>query len=75
MAKAALEMSNPALGEIARLHKNTLNKIDRGEQVKESTLILLRGLLEKRGVIFVEENGGPAGIRFAKPESEHTEEG
>lgn len=66
MAKAALGLSNPQLAEITGLHRNTLNKLDAGSG-KESTWLLVRLALEQRGVVFIPENGGGAGVRLAKP--------
>ena len=53
MAKSALGLSNPDLAEIAGLHRNTLNKVDKGEG-KASTVQHLRLVLEAQGVQFLE---------------------
>lgn len=53
MAKAALGLSNPELAESTGLHRNTLNKLDKGEG-KASTIQLVRLTLEARGVQFLE---------------------
>ena len=53
MAKAALGLSNPDLAEATGLHRNTLNKVDKGEG-KESTVMHLRLALEARGIQFLE---------------------
>ncbi len=53
MAKAALGLSNPDLAEMTGLHRNTLNKVDKGEG-KESTIQHLRLALEAQGVQFLE---------------------
>lgn len=60
MAKAALGLSNPELAEMTGLHRNTLNKIDKGEG-KESTVQLVRLTLEARGVQFLEGGQVAAG--------------
>ncbi|WP_300546550.1 helix-turn-helix domain-containing protein [Roseovarius sp.] len=54
MAKAALGLSNPELAEITGLHRNTLNKIDKGEG-KESTVKLVQMTLESRGIQFLDD--------------------
>ena len=61
--KAGLSMSNPDLAKITGLHRNTLNKADKGEATR-STWALLRLEFERRGIVFVAKNGGPAGVRF-----------
>lgn len=53
MAKAALGLSNPELAESTGLHRNTLNKLDKGDG-KASTIQLVRLTLEARGVQFLE---------------------
>lgn len=61
MAKSALGLSNPDLAELTGLHRNTLNKVDKGEG-KQSTVMHLRLALEARGIQFLEDGqaaGGP----------------
>lgn len=60
MAKAALGLSNPELAETTGLHRNTLNKVDKGEG-KESTIQHLRLALEAMGVEFLESGQVAAG--------------
>lgn len=55
MAKAALGLSNPELAEQTGLHRNTLNKLDKGEG-KASTHQHVRLALENMGIQFL-ENG------------------
>ena len=55
MAKSALGLSNPELAEITGLHRNTLNKVDKGEG-KESTIQHLQLALEAKGIQFL-DNG------------------
>ena len=59
MAKTALGLSNPDLAEITGLHRNTLNKVDKGEG-KSSTVQHLRLSLEAQGIQFL-DNGEVAG--------------
>lgn len=60
MAKAGLGMSNPELAELTGLHRNTLNKLDKGEG-KASTLKLVRLMLEAQGIQFLETGQIAAG--------------
>lgn len=53
MAKAALSLSNPDLARMTGLHRNTLNRLDRGSG-KASTIKLVRLTLEAAGVQFLE---------------------
>ncbi|MBL9075746.1 transcriptional regulator [Tabrizicola sp.] len=60
MAKAALGIANPELAEATGLHRNTLNKLDKGEG-KASTVQLVRLTLEARGIQFLEGGQVAAG--------------
>ncbi len=60
MAKAALGISNPELAQATGLHRNTLNKLDRGEG-KASTIQLVRLTLEARGIQFLESGHAAVG--------------
>ena len=67
MAKSALSLSNPDLAELTGLHRNTLNKLDKGEG-KASTLQLVRLTLEAQGIQFLDSGGvaeGP-GVAFVQ---------
>ena len=69
MAKAALGLSNPDLAEATGLHRNTLNKVDKGEG-KESTIHHLRLALEAKGVQFLETGQISDGLGVAlKPKT------
>lgn len=68
LAKAALNMSNPALSQATGLNRNTINSAEKpGGSASKSTLMALRHFFEVRGVIFLPENGGPAGVRYHEP--------
>jgi DNA-binding Xre family transcriptional regulator len=69
MAKAALGLSNPELSEMTGLHRNTLNKLDKGEG-KASTIQHVRLALEANGVQFLEEGQVAAGRGVAMGESQ-----
>ncbi|MEM9707854.1 MAG: transcriptional regulator [Pseudomonadota bacterium] len=60
MAKAALGLSNPDLAQLTDLHRNTLNKLDKGEG-KTSTVQHVRLALEAQGIQFLEDGQVAAG--------------
>ncbi|UWS03114.1 hypothetical protein K4K94_12470 [Phaeobacter inhibens] len=60
MAKAALGLSNPDLADRTGLHRNTLNKLDKGEG-KASTSQHVRLALEGLGIQFLECGDTAAG--------------
>lgn len=59
-AKAMLGLNNPELAHATGLHRNTLNKLDKGEG-KASTIQLVRLTLEAQGVQFLEGGQVAAG--------------
>lgn len=63
-AKAMLGVSNPELAELTGLHRNTLNKLDKGEG-KGSTVQLVRLTLEAKGIQFLEDGQISSGVGVA----------
>lgn len=72
MAKAALGLSNPELAEQTGLHRNTLNKVDKGEG-KPSTVQHLRLTLESLGIQFLDTGdtaNGPGVVLVKKDDGQ-----
>ena len=69
MAKGALGLSNPALAEATGLHRNTINRAEKGEG-RAATFDHLRRFFEAEGVVFLSEGGvAPvAGVAYQAPE-------
>jgi DNA-binding XRE family transcriptional regulator len=68
MARAALGWTVRDLAEATGLHRNTITNIEVGRYAGEpETLDLIRRVLSREGVIFIEENGGGAGVRLRRP--------
>jgi transcriptional regulator with XRE-family HTH domain len=66
MARVATGLGVRELAALAGVAQATVSRFERGEQLKESTVAALRLALENSGVIFVDENGGGAGVRLKK---------
>lgn len=66
MARAALEIDIRGLAALADVSKGTIERLERGEALKDSTVAKVRSALEKAGVEFVPENGGGVGVRLKK---------
>ena len=67
-ARAMLGWSRSKLAESANVAERTLIDFERGaRQPYDRTLVDIRGALEKAGVIFIDENGGGAGVRLRLP--------
>lgn len=57
MARAALGWGIVELAERAGLSTNTLVRLERGEELKQSTLDSLRYVFEQAGVTFINDSG------------------
>lgn len=66
MARAATGMGVRDLAVAASVSPNTIARLERGEELKESTVAAIKGALEAAGVVFVPENGGGAGVRLKR---------
>lgn len=68
MARAALNWTVRDLAEATGLHRNTITNIEVGRYGGDpETLALIKGVLIREGVEFIEENGGGAGVRLRRP--------
>lgn len=67
MARAALRWSLQDLARAANVHRNTITNFENGRYAGSPVaLSALRSTLEAAGIIFIEENGGGAGVRLSK---------
>lgn len=66
MARVATGLGLRELAVLADVSPNTLSRLERGEELKPSTVAAIRTALESAGVIFVSENGEGAGVRLRK---------
>jgi len=67
MARAALGLGVRDLAKLADVAQATISRLERGEDLKETTIADIKGVLERAGVEFIPENGGGAGVRLRKP--------
>ena len=66
MARAALGLTVRGLAEIAGVSHDTIVRLERGDDLKQSTVLLIHDALEKAGVIFLDGNGEGPGVRLRK---------
>ncbi|MFS8049173.1 helix-turn-helix domain-containing protein [Rhizobium sp. BR 314] len=66
MARVALGWGTRDLAENANISPDTVARLERGEQLKDSTIAAIRAVFEAAGVEFIPENGGGVGVRLAK---------
>ncbi|MGK9171590.1 helix-turn-helix domain-containing protein [Inquilinus limosus] len=70
MARAALNLGVREVAKLADVSTNTITRLERGEQLKDSTVHAVRAALEAAGIEFIPENGGGPGVRLKKPRSQ-----
>jgi transcriptional regulator with XRE-family HTH domain len=69
-ARALLDMTQPELARAAHLGLSTVVDFERmRREVSIEAIAALRGALERRGIIFIDENGGGPGLRLRSRES------
>ena len=66
MARVAVGWGVRELATAADVSPNTIARLERGDPLKESTVVTIRTALESAGVEFIAENGGGAGVRLRK---------
>jgi transcriptional regulator with XRE-family HTH domain len=66
MARAALGWGVRDLAREAGVSADTVARLERGEQLKDRTIEILKGVFEAAGIEFIAENGGGAGVRLKK---------
>jgi DNA-binding XRE family transcriptional regulator len=67
MARAALNWTVRDLAAATGLHRNTITNIEVGRYAGDpATLTLLKDVLTRAGVEFIDENGGGPGVRLRK---------
>ena len=64
-ARALLELSQPKLAKLAGLGLSTVVDFERSRrQVSAEVIEALSAALKTAGVVFIDENGGGAGVRL-----------
>ncbi|MCI2007425.1 MAG: helix-turn-helix domain-containing protein [Acetobacter peroxydans] len=66
MARVAVGWGVRELAAVADVSPNTIARLERGEELKASTIEAIRSALEAAGVEFIPENGGGAGVRLKR---------
>ncbi|MBR1156376.1 MULTISPECIES: helix-turn-helix transcriptional regulator [unclassified Bradyrhizobium] len=68
MARAALNWTVRDLAAATGLHRNTITNIEVGRYAGDpATITLIKEVLIREGVVFIDENGGGPGVRLRKP--------
>jgi len=66
MARAALGLGVRELAAKAGVSPDVVFRLEKGEALHQRTCIAIREALEDAGVVFIDENGGGAGVRLGK---------
>lgn len=66
MARAATGLGVRELAKLADVSPDTVARLERGEDLKATTVETIRTALENAGVEFIAENGGGPGVRLKK---------
>ncbi|MEN3791839.1 helix-turn-helix transcriptional regulator [Fulvimarina sp. MAC3] len=67
MARAALRWSLQDLADAAKVHRNTITNFENERYAgSPEALSAVREALQSAGIVFIEENGGGAGVRLRK---------
>ena len=61
-----LDMKQSELAGLAAISLSTLKRIESGADAYQRTLEAIRAALEKKGAIFIAENGDGPGVRLRK---------
>lgn len=66
MARAATGLGVRDLAREAGVSPDTVARLERGEELREATVAVIRSALERNGVEFIPANGGGPGVRLLK---------
>ncbi|NHT77631.1 helix-turn-helix domain-containing protein [Rhizobiaceae bacterium CRRU44] len=67
MARTALGWGVVDLAKAASVSTQTVVRLERGDDLRQTTLARIREALEQAGIEFIPENGGGVGVRFKDP--------
>lgn len=66
MARAATGLGVRDLAKLAEVSPDTIARLERGEDLKGSTVATIQKALEAAGVVFLPENGNGPGVAMRK---------
>jgi transcriptional regulator with XRE-family HTH domain len=67
MARAGLGWSIRELAARAKVHFNTVSRIERALEASDDTLSAIRRVLEAKGIEFLPDDGAGEGVRLKRP--------
>ena len=69
-ARALLNWTQAELAERVSISAVSIRAFEKGGEMRDSNLKLLRMTFEAAGITFIPENGGGAGVRLSKPSND-----
>lgn len=66
MARVALALGVRELATIAGVSASTVARLEGGFIMRNTTKQVIRSVLERRGIEFIDENGGGPGVRLKR---------
>ena len=66
MARVATGLGLRELAILADVSPNTISRLERGEELRTSTIDAIRTALEAAGVVFLPENGNGPGVALRR---------
>ncbi|CAK7262283.1 Helix-turn-helix domain-containing protein (plasmid) [Shinella sp. WSC3-e] len=67
LARTALGWGVVDLAKAAGVSTQTVVRLERGEELRETTLARIQAVLEDAGIEFIPADGGGVGVRFRNP--------
>lgn len=71
MARAALGLGVRDVASLAEVSPNTIARLERGEDLRPTTVATIQTALETAGVVFLPENGNGPGVALRKTGAEN----
>ena len=68
-ARALLNWTQAELAERVSISAVSIRAFEKGGEMRDSNLKLIRMTFEAAGITFIPENGGGAGVRLSKPKA------
>ncbi|WP_199252776.1 helix-turn-helix domain-containing protein [Chachezhania sediminis] len=63
MARVATGLGLRELAAQAEVSPNTISRLERGEELRASTIEIIQAVFERAGVVFLEDDGRGPGVR------------
>lgn len=66
MARAATGLGVRELAALSGVAQATVSRLERGEELRPTTIAAIRAALESEGIVFLKENGNGPGVALKR---------